>query len=76
MTKNLNNHHKELKNAVACVPLNEKNIAQEKRGAMLKNLQNDAKNTSYQLGLSLLTLQRFTSPVHLYYSSIDVAYIR
>ena len=39
MTKNLNNHHKELKNAVACVPLNEKNIAQEKRGAMLKNLQ-------------------------------------
>ena len=23
-----------------------------------------------------LTLQRFTSPVHLYYSSIDVAYIR
>ena len=43
MTKNLNNHHKELKNAVACVPLKEKNIAQEKSGAMLKNIQKRCK---------------------------------
>ena len=39
MSKNVKNHHKELKNAVACVLLKEKNIAQKKRGAMLKNLQ-------------------------------------
>ena len=43
MTKNLNNHHKELKKAVACVPLKEKNIAQEKSGAMLKNIQKGCK---------------------------------
>ena len=43
MTKNLNNLHKDLKSAVACIPLNEKNIAQEKRVAMLKNLQKQCK---------------------------------
>ena len=43
MTKNLNNHYKELKNAVAEVPLKEKNTAQEKSGAMLKNIQKRCK---------------------------------
>ena len=36
---NLNNPYKELKNAVAYVQLKEKSIAQEKSGAMLKNIQ-------------------------------------
>ena len=61
MTKNLNNHYKELKNAVACVPLKEKNIAQEKSGAMIKNIQNRCKK--YVMPIRIKDLYRIN---HIY----------
>ena len=58
MTKCFKRHHKELKNTVTWVPLKVKNIAQETKGAMLKNLEKRCKKYVVPIRVKVVLRQR------------------